>query len=309
MKVREATAAEIEQRSRLTASVWGNRLTVEQYLERERVLADTAFAKRALRTWVLEGDGGEILASCETYRMTSELGGERGWTHGFASVFVEPRLRGKGLAKDMIGRVLALLREEGAHAAHLFSEVGTSLYGRLGFLARPILARRWSATKDDIAGAFTREQSRDALGDRLAAGAEDGASYRIVLDHDQLDWHRVRANAYHRFLAADRPPPDSLAGAIAGRAWITWFADYRLDKLLVLAVRPGDREESAALVEATRRAASALGFAFAESWESPATRLPGGEEHALDDEIPMILPFAIGLEAADWREYGRGCWI
>lgn len=308
MELRLATDGEIEARSRLTASVWGNRLTLEQYLERERVLAETAFARKALRTWVLH-DGREVVASCETYRMTSELGGERGWTHGFASVFVEPRLRGKGLSQDMIGRVLARLQEEGAQAAHLFSEVGTPLYGRLGFLARPILARRWSASAGSIEGAFTREQSAAALGDRLAAGAEDGASYRIVLDHDQLEWHRVRASAYHRFLAAGRPSPDTLAGAIAGSGWITWFADYRLEKLLVLAVRPGTREESAALVEATRRAAGALGFAVAESWESPATRLPGGEEHALDDEIPMIRPFALGLEASDWREYHRGCWI
>jgi hypothetical protein len=78
---------------------------------------------------------------------------------------------------------------------------------------------------------------------------------------------------------------------------------------LTLALRPGNASESAALVEATRRAAAALGFPYAEHWESPSTALPGGEDRALDDEIPMLLPFAPGLAPEHWVEYGRGCWI
>ena len=297
---------------RLTASVWGNRLTVDQYLERERALAAAAFAARGLRTWLFEDGAGEVLASCETYRMASELDGVRGETHGFASVFVEPRLRGHGYARSMIERVTAVLRAEGAQAAHLFSEVGTSIYEGAGFRARPIVARRWAAVAAPVAGvalAFGRGAAAEVLRGRLAVGADPRARFRIVLHAEQLDWHWVRARAYHRFLAAERVSPDGLVGAVAGGGWVVWFADYRLETLLVLAVRPGTPEESAVLVEATRRAAAALGFAVAEHWESPATVLPGGDVRPLDEEIPMLLPFADGLSPTDWLEYGRGCWI
>ena len=140
--MRPASGREIDERSRLTAAVWGNRLTLEQYLERERLLAAAPFAARGLRTWLLEDDAGAVLGSCETYRMASELDGVGGETHGFASVFVEPALRGRGHARGMMERVAALLRTEGAQAAHLFSEVGTSLYEAVGFRARPMRARR-----------------------------------------------------------------------------------------------------------------------------------------------------------------------
>lgn len=318
MHVRRASEREVEERSRLTANVWGDRITLEQYLERERLLAAAPFARRGLRTWLLEDRAGAVLASCETYRMTSVFDGVMGATHGFASVFVEPHLRGHAYARALIERVVATLREEGAQAAHLFSEVGASLYSAAGFRVRPCQARRWdaeSAPIADVALAFSRAGAEDVLRGRLAAGADPHARFRIVLDHEQLEWHRVRARAYHRFLcggdgAGDgRPSPDTLAGAVAGSGWVAWFADYRLGRLLVLAARPGLPEDARALVAATRRAAAALGFGVAEHWESAATALPGGEVRPLDDEIPMILPLVDGLSPGDWSEYGRGCWI
>lgn len=323
MHVRPANETEIEARSRLTASVWGDRITLAQYLERERLMAEAAFARRGLRTWLLESDEGGVLASCETYRMASVLDGVAGVTHGFASVFVEPRLRGHGYGRAMIERVVARLREEGAQAAHLFSEVGTSLYGAVGFRARSMVARSWAASAAgpiaEVALPFPRAAAKEVLGGgsiggggggrRLREGADPRARFRIVVDHDQLEWHWVRSSAYHRYLGAGRPSPDAWAGAVAGSGWVAWFADYRLERLLVLAVRPGTAEEAAALVEATRRAAGALGFATAEHWESPATPLPGGAVRPLDDEIPMLLPFSPTLSPEDWLEYGRACWI
>lgn len=312
MHVRPASEREIDERSRLTAAVWGNRLTLEQYLERERLLAAAPFAARGLRTWLLEDDAGGVLGSCETYRMASALDGVAGETHGFASVFVEPALRGRGHARAMIERVAALLRDEGAQAAHLFSEVGTSLYEAVGFRARPIRARRWTpvgAPISEVALRFGRPAASEVLRSRLAVGADPRARFRIVPDVDQLGWHWVRARAYHRHLGAGRPSPDGVAGAVAGSGWIAWFADYRLERLVVLAVRPGTAPEAEALVEATRRAAGELGLPWAEHWESPATPLPGGEVVPLDEEIPMLLPFAAGLSPSDWTEYGRACWI
>lgn len=310
MRVRPASASEIEARSRLTFAVWGNGITLAQYLERERALAETAFARRGLRTWLLEDDRGGVLASCETYRMASALDGVRGEAHGFASVFVEPRLRGRGHASALIRAVLDVLRSEGAQAAHLFSEVGTSLYGALGFRARPIHARRFRPAPgpvEAVARTFSRADAESVLAPRFSLAP--AGRFRILLDHAQLEWHRTRAAAYHRFRVPDRLSPDALAGAVAGGGWIAWFADYRLERLLTLAVAPGRPEESAALVEATRRAAAALGLPLAEHWEAPATPLPGGEVVALDDEIPMLCPFAEGLLPGAWTDYGRGCWI
>lgn len=314
LRIRHTTdVAELEARSALTATVWGNKLTPAQYLERERLLASTAFARRGLRTWLLE-EGGAVLASCETYAMTSALDGVRGTTHGIASVFVEPALRGRGYARDLLAGVLDLLRREGAHAAHLFSEVGTKLYASLGFESRPFSARRWPADGGaaQSADVFASERVPRVVPERLlaaGAAAARAARFRIVLNHDQLEWHQARARAYHRFLAPERLSPDELRGASTGSGWILWFADYRLDRLLTLACDPGGLADAAALVQESRRAAHRLGFSFFEHWESPAVTLPGGTLHPLDDEIPMLRSFSPSLSPPSWTDYGRACWI
>ena len=146
LTLRPATAAEKHARNLLTAPVWGNRLTEAQYLAREAVLVATEFARRGMRTWVMEDDTapGIPLASCESLAMISVFDGTRGTSQGIASVFVEERLRGRGLAATMLGLLQDRFRTENAQASILFSEVGATIYERVGYMARPIRARTWT---------------------------------------------------------------------------------------------------------------------------------------------------------------------
>ncbi|HVO32192.1 MAG TPA: GNAT family N-acetyltransferase [bacterium] len=312
LRARAATASEIDERNRLTAPVWGNRLTVEQYLERERRLRETAFSKSAMRTWVLERDDGRVVASHESYRMVTDGDFGPGHAEGIASVFVEEPLRGQGFAKEILAQSLARFREEKAQASILWSEVGAGIYAKLGYHDRPIRARQWLPAAGPIGEVATPFARNDAdapdPGNSVPAGA-GAPSFRIVLTREQLEWHRERAAFYHQVLAPSRRHPDSLAGATAGEAWIHWMPDYRLERLMVLACRTGTHEENLRLAEALRRATWTLGMPVAELWISPSLDLWGGTTVNRDDELPMIAPIADGIAPMDWSDYGRGCWI
>ncbi|RCI10421.1 hypothetical protein L249_4413 [Ophiocordyceps polyrhachis-furcata BCC 54312] len=98
---------------------WGAHLTPAQYEARERRLLATRLLRRGgLTPWMLtpsDGADGDrqrrALASCETLRKRAlvRVGGGPVWlvrAEGVASVFVEPRLRGRGYAALMM-RLLA----------------------------------------------------------------------------------------------------------------------------------------------------------------------------------------------------------
>lgn len=312
LRAREATPEEIDARNRLTAPVWGNRLTLEQYLERERRLRATPFATRALRTWVLERDDGAIVASHESYRMESDGDFGPGHSEGIASVFVEDALRGNGFAATLLARSLDRFRQEKAQASILFSEVGGKIYGRIGYHPRPIRARQWlpaSGPVPDAAAPFARGDAAAPDPAETLSPRHERPRFRIVLTREQIEWHRERAAFYHAILGGGRRHPDTLAGARSGDAWILWMPDYRLDRLMVLAARTGTHEENVRLVDALQRAAWTLGMPVAELWVSPTLDFPHGSTVPRDDELPMICPLADGITPADWSDYRRGCWI
>src|SRR4051812_38592114 len=102
MDLSEATEIEKLERDRICHPTWGPPLAMEDWLRRESRLRAHAWSRRAMRTWLLRGEGGQVLSSCETFAMASRLvrGGEEraGRTYGVASVFTEERLRGRGHA-------------------------------------------------------------------------------------------------------------------------------------------------------------------------------------------------------------------
>src|SRR5690348_7346079 len=126
MRLSIATLEEQRQRDHLTHDAWGEKLTAEQFVVREERLRAHAWPRADLTTWFLRDDDGAVLASCETYRMRSFLDGGAGESHGIASVYTEPRLRGRGYATQLMDLVLARVRDErpAAHAMLLFSDVG-----------------------------------------------------------------------------------------------------------------------------------------------------------------------------------------
>ena len=71
MRLTKATAAQKIERDRLAHAEWGQRLSVEQFLEREARLRAHAFSREGMTTWLLVDERSAVLSSCETFRMES----------------------------------------------------------------------------------------------------------------------------------------------------------------------------------------------------------------------------------------------
>jgi GNAT superfamily N-acetyltransferase len=331
-----------------THAAWGNVLTLPQYLQRERVLRASPFSQAGLRAWVLQRDG-VLLASCETYACPVQVaaagrgtaGSEkspRGVGHGIASVYVDPDQRGHGYASELLRRVHATLKQEGALLCFLWSEIGPTLYGRLGYVVRPLSLRRYAAApKEESHGAvppwkFLRPtELPEALAKRQLAGR--GLAYSVEISWPQIDWYLRRAAFYSRCLGRPLSP---YVAAQAGDALSVFCPDFAAQVLRVLTLYPGARLASAGAVfeprspegenlrnvlHAARTVAGQLGFAQIELWQNPANTgyLRGGVHLQGPEQVkdlPMVAilgptpPGARGpLRAEDWQDYERGLWL
>ncbi len=117
----EAAAGDKLTRDKLTYEAWGDRLTLPQYLTRERLLRASGHARSGLHTWLLRLPNGVVVASAETYRLPLTPAGA---LEVVASVFVERPLRGVSMATRLIDALVAQRREAGLDGLVLFSEVG-----------------------------------------------------------------------------------------------------------------------------------------------------------------------------------------
>ncbi|KAI5290431.1 hypothetical protein KEM54_001550 [Ascosphaera aggregata] len=135
---------------RLTAPEWAGRLSVEQYLERERTVENRPLGKNALISWILTNKNfppnkRPIYATCETFTLP-------GWvaykgkikdvvSYGIGSVYCDQKYRGKRYATKMIlevGKALQLeqkgtLIKEPCNFSILWSDIGKQFYHRLGW--------------------------------------------------------------------------------------------------------------------------------------------------------------------------------
>lgn len=325
-KLTRATAAQASARDALTHPAWGDRLTLEHYLAREARLRAHRWSTAGMSTWLLEGDDGEVLASCESFRCDSWWRGERGVSFAIASVFTEERLRGRGYATTMMQALMQRLasgddapgRTAGpTHAVHLYSEVGPTIYERAGFVARPSFDWVAPPSKGAIEGVCDAALSEGAIGGAIEgaidraidrAGAP-GDAFVIWPSADQIDWHLERERFYAGALGRARP---RCHGARVGDAMAVWAADFKIDRLRVLALVASGADAAAALYEAARRAAGEAGLAGVIAWEDeqnagwfpgePARRAPR------PDALPMIRPVAPGLRAEDFRRVPRALW-
>lgn len=324
-----------------THAAWGKSLSLSQYLHRERVLRASAFARRGLRAWILHR-GDQVLASCETYACdvavtvgrTGRAGRDgtslRGEGHGIASVHVPHDQRGHGHASDLLTRVHAVLRGEGALLCYLLSEIGPTLYARLGYVPRPLFTRRYAAAPaSESHGAVPpwRYLNQAQLPTVVSALSARKASLSIEISVAQIEWHLLRTAFYSRCLGRPESPH---IGAVAGDAVALWAADPREGILRVLAIYPGaalstpgavfdPRAESAAnvrnVLHAARTVAGQLGIPAIELWENPsnALYLRGGVQ-AVGGDVPMVLPLTSapansGLRGEEWQDYERAHWL
>ncbi|KAK5078058.1 hypothetical protein LTR51_000244 [Lithohypha guttulata] len=143
---------EWEQTCRLNAAEWKGFLSYSDYLNRERILANTEITREGGGTaWILTCDklprapdgSRAILASCETNRKNAYVAKdgklEKVVAHGIGSVYTRSEYRGKGYAAKMlqeIGRKLnsyQQVKNNRGHFSVLYSDIGPKFYARHGW--------------------------------------------------------------------------------------------------------------------------------------------------------------------------------
>ena len=186
------------------------------------MLRAAPFSQAGLRAWVLQRDG-VLLASCETLCLPGPRRQGRsqpqprttrsstGVGHGIASVYVDPQQRGHGYASELLQQVHAV-RGEGAVLCFLWSEIGPTLYGRLGCVARPLSYRRYAAAPKEESHGATRRLAVPAPGGARCSALQQrkldsrGLSYNIELAWPQIEWYLRRAAFYSRCVGRPLSP-------------------------------------------------------------------------------------------------------
>lgn len=308
MALMVADAEQREAASRKSYAAWGEGLTLEQFLIREHRLQHHPWALKNMTTWVLAGDApGEVLASCETFRMTSRLEGTAGATHGVASVFTEPRLRGRGYASRMMALLGAeLARDPTAHASILFSDVGEALYARAGYAPRPAVEVTFTPEGGDPAGAVDRLIEETAVTNEHHSLAPPAGEFAVWPSDEQLDWHLERERVWAALLG--RPRPEA-AGARAGKSLALWAANFKWNCLAILLLCASSAVEAAAVVQAARRIAGRARLAAVELWDCPLAGELGGTRVRRTHSLPMIRPLDARLTPEAWTFIPRALWI
>lgn len=127
----------LEQILDLTFPVWHEGLSRRAYSQWNAAQARTAWARGRFDRVALLDDDARLLASLKRYRYDARLDGQAVVMCGLGAVFTPAPLRGRGHATRLIQAVLDAERQRGVQLAGLFSEIGPSFYGRLGFAAVP----------------------------------------------------------------------------------------------------------------------------------------------------------------------------
>lgn len=301
--------AELERIDRRTAQAWAKDLSVAEYLRRERVLKTRPFS-RGLTVYALLGDDDTLLASCESYRVPVAVPGrsDRGFGYGIASVFVDEAQRGHGYAAELLRRLHRQFFDEGAALVYLMSEIGPTLYAKLGYVTRPLQVRRYLAQpmphRAQLIHASDMAQTIANL------PPQQHSPLHIPPTEEQLDWHISRGRFYAQQLGRSYP---DVVGARSGNAVILWQLDLpqdanRLRVLLLSSPEPG--QDVTEVIAAAQSVAHQHGLPTVELWESGAqsTLLPGGQRSPADD-VPMILPLASDVNLADHSDIQRHHWL
>lgn len=309
VKLEQADPEASRERSRATHEAWGGDLPVDTYVALEERLRRQPWAREAMRVWLLRADGGEVLASCECYRMPSRLGPVPGSSYGIASVYTEPGRRRQGHAAALLAGLGDRLAGTG-QAMVLFSDVPLCIYQKVGFAPRPALHLAFMALPGD-----PWEGVDELVPEALAAQALDRFPpppdrFAILPVPAQIEWHLERERIFAELTGRPRPLAN---GARLGDAAILWSADHRDGQLTILLLHAPGRAQAEALVACARRAARAAGLARAVLWNPPLDFPLSGalREDRLErlDSVPMIRPLDPGVRAEDWNWIPRALWL
>jgi GNAT superfamily N-acetyltransferase len=285
-------------RDALTFTAWGGGLSLEAYLHREEALRAHPWVAAVGRRWSWEADDG-VLASCETYQVRSAVGARPGHALIVASVFTAPARRGRGHASAMLRALGDEAAREGAQALVLYSEVGTPLYERLGYV--PVPSVDWLLPARALAG-----PRLPPLADPGPGPAPRPGGLQLAREPGQVAWQLERERLQARLLGRALP---ATTGARLPGASIAWAPAYRAGELHVLWLDATGPGEVARLLEAAQGAAFEAGLATVRHWAAVGSRAPGLEglrQVPRDGEVPMFR--ALQPPAARWDGIERASW-
>lgn len=316
----QATHPEMATRWRHHYHAWGSGMPLELYLRREEELNREEFCKKAMRLWLLKDGDGEVLASCETYRARFWYAEAEGELHGLhletvASVLVEPRLRGRGHALALLHNLSERLAFEGVAGAALYSDVGTALYRRAGYLLHParqsvrrVAAEIWPEGVTDVGvGAVAdllQEEARFVHG-RLASTS--APTVVEVPSPEAICWFHTRSR-FRAFARGQEPSPNLGAQATDG-GYMLWTADAPERALHVLVWRPRTADDARRLAQAACAEAREQGLEQVIWWDAdrdtgldvfraPDLQPPGAVATVRESSLPMLAWFTPHGDAA-----------
>lgn len=217
-----ATPEELRAQQEVNSSEWKGALSLEAYLRREDFLLQQNLTKDGgLTPWMLvynpqDGSQRYVLAGCESIKKKALVARdgkvEDCIAHGVASVFSQPKHRGRGYAGRMMSEVGKKLREwqrEGGQDVAfsiLYSDIGKSFYKARGWEPFPSahIALPGNASADAAGFPAVKELQTEHLPElcefdeqllrqRLARASKPGRkAVALVPDVATLQWHQAR---------------------------------------------------------------------------------------------------------------------
>ncbi|KUJ07773.1 uncharacterized protein LY89DRAFT_352507 [Mollisia scopiformis] len=231
---------------------WRDALSLDEFMEESAYLLTVPLAKDGGMTmWVLVEkdsvpDQRAILATCESFRERALVSTPEGKiedvvVHGIASVFCDPKYRGKGYPKRMLSQLAQVLRTwqlgagEKCVGSVLYSDIGKKYYASIGWKAAPNnthiefpahLHLKLDGVKmlegKDLAQ-LCKEDEEMARKDLAKLSTTGRQRMMIIPDHDHMLWHHCKVKFATERLFGGVP---RFKGAIVGepdsRIWAIW---------------------------------------------------------------------------------------
>ena len=188
-----------------THPLWHDGLNFDRYAQFWEAQLRTPWGSSHLDR-VAMVEGGRVVSSVKRYDLSARFDGRIRRVLGIGAVFTPPERRGRGLAQQLLERVLETAEAEGYEFAALFSEIDPAFYERLEFVPVPLLDSRLSvARKGGGAPAVLVRAGDDRDIPSVAEmSARRARNARFALDRSE-DWIRYGL-AKRRLLTGLGPP-------------------------------------------------------------------------------------------------------
>ena len=235
----------------LSFLAWGDALTLPQYLEESAFLTTVPLAKDdGMGVWMLTDktfaqDQRPILCSCETFRKRAFVTHTKGpftevIVHAVASVFCNPKYRGRGYAARLMRELATMLPSWQVESRRcvgsvLYSDIGKTYYANLGWHPFPINTHIELDPIDPSTPFRAREllvtdldklcKDDEAMIRKAMISMSDGKiRMMLVPDLDHMLWHlRKEEFACDKLFGKQPQVKGAIAGQPGNRVWAIWM--------------------------------------------------------------------------------------